>query len=108
MAARKAAVPLPADERSPRNGLTADEEKALRRRASQCEAVLTRRGNLGGSEVRLVERLRGELLLRIDPTSVETLERRAAEILDPMLNQPAVYYWLHAAAEIEAAYEERR
>jgi hypothetical protein len=94
------------ESRSPRNGLTAEEEKVLRRRANQAEMALSRPGCLGGNEVKALERLRAELLRRLDPISVEGLEAKAAALLDPMIAQKQTFYWLSAdtaPAEDEAA-----
>ena len=44
------------ESRSSRNGLTAEEEKVLRR-AHQAEKALSRPGNLGGNEVKALEKL---------------------------------------------------
>jgi hypothetical protein len=83
---------------SSRNGLTLVQEKLLRRRLHQCDAVLERRCNLGGREIQAVEKLRAELLTRIDPPSVEGLELRAAELLSPMFANRQTFYWLGDAA----------
>jgi hypothetical protein len=50
---------------------------------------MTHRGNLGGREIAALEKLRSEILNRLDPIAVEELERRASVLLDPMLAAPA-------------------
>jgi hypothetical protein len=89
-------------DRSERNGLKHNEEKLLRRRLQQCDAVLSRRGNLGGVEIRAVEKMRSELLARVDPETVESMERRAAELLEPMLANGQTFYWLQPALAEDA------
>jgi hypothetical protein len=81
-----------------RNGLTFTEEKMLRRRVQQIEAVLSRRGQLGGLEIKALEKLRDELTTRLDPPSVEGLEQRSADLLDPMFANRTTFYWLEAIA----------
>jgi hypothetical protein len=90
---KTAAAPV---ELASRNGLTFTEEKLLRRRVQQIDAVLSRRGQLGGLEIRSLEKLRTDLVNRLDPESVEGLEQRAATLLDPMFDPSSArtYYWL--------------
>jgi hypothetical protein len=91
---KTAAAPV---EPASRNGLTFTEEKLLRRRVQQIDAVLSRRGQLGGREVQGLEKLQAELVTRLDPPSVEGLEQRAAELLEPMFANPTTFYWLAEA-----------
>jgi hypothetical protein len=48
--------------------------------------------------------MRADLLARVDPEAVESLERRAAELIEPMLANPQVFYWVQPVlADNEAA-----
>lgn len=64
------------------NGLTKPEEKQLRLRLTQLNELLTRRCLMGGREAHEMAQVAGLILSRLQPLSVEEIDRKAREQID--------------------------